>query len=506
MNVISRNPYEAAKKTYDVIIIGGGIYGVMLSLITSSRGLKSLLLEKKDFGGATSYNSLRILHGGLRYLQTLDLPRFFESVAERKWFMKTFPELVHPLPCLMPLYNRGLLRSPILRTALKLNDLFSFNRNWGIPSNSIIPNGKIISPKEVENIFQGVNKNNLKAGALWYDGSIPDSQRVVIELIKLACSNGASTINYCEVINIQKDSNGVIGVEAVEQETGNSLKFKSKIIINSAGPWSRQLGNKFDKDYEHLFRPSIAWNILFNRKAISDHALAITPDKPNASTYFLRPWKGMLLAGTVHEPWFGNIENPQPLKSSVKNFIDDLNHSVPELNLSEEEILHIYSGLLPVKENGTKRLTKRGVIIDHSESGGPKGLFSIAGIKFTTSRLFAEKTINMIFPRTKGSDVTPININKKECGLFDFDWYPDEYDSSWKEILKKIIERESVVHLDDLILRRTSIGDNPSRALDIAPIICNLFNWDTQRSEIEIKRLRNFYQHKQMIFENSVLQ
>ena len=505
MNIISRNPQEASKKTYDVIIIGGGIYGAMLFLTAGTRGLKSLLLERNDFGGATSFNSLRILHGGLRYLQTLDFPRFFESVAERKWFMKTFPELVHPLSCLMPLYNKGLLRSPVLRTALKLNDLLSLNRNWGVPPGSVIPKGKIISKEEVENIFPEVDKNNLKVGAVWSDGSIPDSQRIIIEVLKQACSFGASAINYCEVVDVVKDGIEISGVEAIEHETGNHLKFKSKVIINSAGPWSRQLGIKFDRDYEHLFRPSIAWNVLFNRKAISDHALAITPDKPNASTYFLRPWKGMLLVGTVHEPWSGNIENPQPLKSSVKNFIDDLNHSVPELNLSEEEILHIYSGLLPVKENGTKRLTKRGVIIDHSESGGPKGLFSIAGIKFTTSRLFAEKTINMIFPRAKGSDVTPININKKECGLFDFDWYPDEYDSSWKEILKKIIERESVVHLDDLILRRTSIGDNPSRALDIALIICNLFNWDAQRSEIEIKRLRNFYQHKKITFENSVV-
>ena len=158
-----------------------------------------------------------------------------------------------------------------------------------------------------------------------------------------------------------------------------------------------------------------------------------------------------------------------------------------------------------MKENGTKRLTKRGVIIDHSEFGGPKGLFSIAGIKFTTARLFAEKTIDKIFPGTKGDEISPININKQASGLFDFDWFPEDSDSNWKMILNKIIETESVVHLDDLILRRTSIGDNPNRALDIAPFICNLFNWDVNRSEEEIKRLRNFYQNKQTTFENSVV-
>jgi len=100
MSIIGRNTEQAEKDRFDLIIVGGGIYGAMLMLEAARAGLKSLLLEKADFGGGTSFNNLRIVHGGLRYLQTLHLSRMRESVTERRWFLQTFPEFVHPLPCL----------------------------------------------------------------------------------------------------------------------------------------------------------------------------------------------------------------------------------------------------------------------------------------------------------------------------------------------------------------------------------------------------------------------
>ena len=92
--MIARDPEGASRERYDLIIIGGGIHGAMLLLEAGQQGLRSLLVERGDFGGETSFQSLRIVHGGLRYLQALDLPRFFESVRERRWFLRTFPEPV----------------------------------------------------------------------------------------------------------------------------------------------------------------------------------------------------------------------------------------------------------------------------------------------------------------------------------------------------------------------------------------------------------------------------
>ena len=110
-------------EVFDLIIVGGGVYGIMLALESARRGLKALLLERGDFGGATSRNSLRIVHGGLRYLQTFDLLRFREHVSERRWFMRHFPDLVEPLACLMPLYGKGIYRTSVFRAASALNEL-----------------------------------------------------------------------------------------------------------------------------------------------------------------------------------------------------------------------------------------------------------------------------------------------------------------------------------------------------------------------------------------------
>jgi len=150
---IERAPGRAAERRYDLIVIGGGIHGVALCLEARLRGYRTLLLEKADFGNATSWSSLRIIHGGLRYLQSLDLPRFFQSVAERRWFLRHFPDLVRPLPCLMPLYGRGLRKPAVLRLALALNDGFSFGRNTGVAEQARLPGGRVLDASETAALF-----------------------------------------------------------------------------------------------------------------------------------------------------------------------------------------------------------------------------------------------------------------------------------------------------------------------------------------------------------------
>ena len=112
---ILRDPKAYTDEDYDLVVVGAGIQGAALFLEASRRGMRALVLDKGDFGGSTSWNSLRILHGGLRYLQTLDLPRFRQSVRARRWFFQAFPQLVRPLPCLMPLRGKGLKRNSVLR-------------------------------------------------------------------------------------------------------------------------------------------------------------------------------------------------------------------------------------------------------------------------------------------------------------------------------------------------------------------------------------------------------
>ena len=159
---MKRDIKAAANKEFDLIIIGAGFYGIMLAYEATRRGQKTLLLDKNDFGFATSFNSLRIVHGGLRYLQSMDLPRFKESVGERKWYLKNFPALTKPISCLMPLYNKGMQRNSIMWAALNVNDVLSFNRNQQVTKENKLPGGKVVTVNKVKEIFPRVNTDNLK--------------------------------------------------------------------------------------------------------------------------------------------------------------------------------------------------------------------------------------------------------------------------------------------------------------------------------------------------------
>ncbi len=496
---MKRDINSAKKNNYDLIIIGGGFYGVMIAYESACRGLKTLLLERNDFGSATSFNSLRIVHGGLRYLQTLDIHRFKESVGERKWFLKNFPTLTKPITCLMPLYNKGLQRNSIMWAALNLNDILSLNRNKSVPSQNNLLNGKVISAEKVKKIFPGVDTKELKGGAIWNDGSIDDSQIVLLEILKAASENGCTPLNYVEVKDIITKDNQIKGVVAIDKETNEEIKFNSSIVVNSTGPWSRTLAKNFHKDFKNLFKYSIAWNALFDIDALSDHALAITPPKDNAKAYFLRPWKGKLFAGTVHEELDKVKDNPMPSEESINSFIADLNLSIPNLNLTRNQILKIFTGILPVKKEGTDQLAVREVIIDHSEHDGPKGLYSLSGVKLTTSRLVAEKVLDKIFGKKLKQNRTEIKFpvkSEREYGIFDFNWDSSKDTNGWKDILKSKIENEEVVHLQDLILRRTSIGNNPITAINQAPAISKLFDWDEEKIKNEINDLKEYYRNR----------
>lgn len=489
--LITRDPKTAAEKQYDLIIVGGGVYGVMLALEASHRGLAPLLLEKDDFGGNTSLNSLRILHGGLRYLQTLDLHRFHESVQERGWFIRTFPDLIRPLPCLMPLYGRGAKRPGIFRIALAANDFLSRHRNDGVPAKNRLPNGRVISREETQHIFPAVLTSGLQGGAVWHDAAMPDSQRILIEALRLACQGGATALNYIKATDLLLEGKTIRGVQTLDQETSKMYSFFAPLVINAAGPWCREVATSFDRDHAGLFAPSLAWNILFNRPAPSDHALAVAPPTPNGHTYFLHPWKGLLFAGTGHVPWTGKPEDARPDNALIQHFIDDLNAAIPGIKLTKTDIVRIFSGLLPARKQNSAELSVREVLVDHGANSGPEGLFSISGVKFTTARLVAEKTLRQVIPHLPAyltelpSASLTADARRRIC---DFTALPPG-DSAWQHELQKIIAEEAVLHLDDLVLRRTTLGDNPSLALTLAPDLCQLFGWPADRTRIEISKV-----------------
>ncbi len=480
---ISRDPQGAEKNDYDAIIIGGGIYGITLALEAGRRGLKTLLLEKGDFGEQTSFNSLKIIHGGLRYLQSLDLPRFRESVEERTWFLRHFPRRVHPLPCFIPLYGNGMRRPSIFRAALLVNHLLAYKRNIGMDRHHQLPMGKVVGVRESRAIFPLLNTEGLKGGAVWYDAYIPDSQLLVMEMLQMACNLGTTPLNYVQATGLLTDKQGHIeGVTGLDRETGGKSTYHANLIINAAGPWCREVVEGITGDREELFRPSLAWNVLFKREALSDYALAVQAREKGSRLYFVTPWKGQIFAGTSHEPWLGGPDRPLPTRPQLTEFIHALNLAIPGLKLRIEDVGRIFSGLLPATATGSNEPTKKEVIVDHGKTGGPTGLYSVGGIKFTTARLVAEKILDQT-----GLD-KPESAMSREAVV---QHYEEEKEQQLEQYRELLAMDQSIVHLDDLFLRRSTLWEKGPDALELATRLCDLFPWDEERKKRELAKCRD---------------
>lgn len=376
---------------HDLIVVGGGVYGTCVALESARRGLRPLLLERDEFGKATSANTSRILHGGLRYLQSLDLGRFNESVRERSWFMRQFPDLVAPLKFVMPLYGQGLKRRSVMRVALGLNDLLSRHRNEGLSTENRLPDGRLIGRQETIDLFPDVRRQGLQGSACWYDAVMLDPQRIIEELVQAAQRLGATCADHFEASRLLVADGEVSGIEAVDRKAGKTIALSAATVVNCGGPWSRGLAASFDRDLPQLFRPSLAFNLLLDRAPISTHAVAVSAG--SRPMRFLLPREQGILAGTWHEPWNGTCLQPQPSESQIEDFLSELNEAVPSLKLSRRDVRRVDAGLLPAATEGSSRTANRPVIHDHGRDGGPQGLYSVSGVKFTTARAVAERTV-----------------------------------------------------------------------------------------------------------------
>lgn len=451
-DAIVRDPSHFSTKRYDLIVVGGGIYGVMLALEAARRDLAALLVEKDDFGTHTSYNHLRILHGGLRYLQTLDFRRFRDSVRERSWFFRTFPNLARPLDCLLPLYGDGLRRPMVFRVALALDSLMGKDRNIGLGLRHQLKKGEVLAPRQTMELFPCVNSLGLQGAAFWHDGFVPDSPRLVIELIRWSCSYGIRALNYCQVEELITKGDQVKGVRVRDRIDYKRYAFHAPLVINCAGPWSREIAGAWDRDLPALFPERVlSWNLFFNRSPLSSCAVAVSPPRKLSHTYFILPWQGKVLIGTGQTPLSAGEHRP-PRLSEVDAMINDINEAVPGLELSKKDLIRIFWGVVPAQPSG--RLSRRPIIIDHGSCGRVAGFYSISGVKFTTARRVADRTLRRIFPKHRPrpycADFGPSPLHgRRGLGLM-----PNQM-AEWETLAKE----ESATSLSDLVLRRSDLMD-----------------------------------------------
>ena len=455
--MISRDFSAAARRDFDLVIVGGGIYGASLLQEAARRGLSACLCEAADFGGETSWNSLRIVHGGLRYLQTMDLRRFLQSVAARRRVARQFPSLVKVLRCLMPLYGQGLKRASVMRMALLANDLLSAHRNAGLVGSARLPGGGILDAQAVRREFPQVRTDGLEGAAFWSDYFMVSSERILMELLHDACRHGAVALNYARVVEILGGDTGVQGVLVRNTLTGDAHTITGRAVVNCAGPRVRDLARGRGGDAERLFSPSLAFNLLLDKRLEVDCALAVAPPRANAPILFLVPKSGALLAGTMHLPRPAETTEAAPTDAEIVSFLELLNEAIPGLDVRLGNVRRVFSGLLPAAAPGSADLLKREILEDHGRVGGPKGLYSVSGVKFTTANDVAQQLLDMIGADTDpANEVAELPLSPATAMLTDAGLLSAGNRDSVDQALQRVVADEAVQCTEDFVLRRTN--------------------------------------------------
>ncbi|AOW99577.1 glycerol-3-phosphate dehydrogenase [Moorena producens PAL-8-15-08-1] len=430
-----RNLVELTRNSYDLLVIGGGIYGACVAWEASLRGLSVALVEKSDFGGATSANSLKTIHGGLRYLQHADLKRMRESIHERTSLMRIAPHLVHPLPVLIPTYGHGMKGKEVLSVALAINDLISCDRNRQLDPQKHISNGRVISKQECQQLLPGIPQEGLTGAAVFSDAQVYNSERLTLSFLRSAEQAGAVVANYVEVTGFLQAGNRVTGIQGQDVLSGNQFDIRAKTVVNTSGPWTNRVLSLLNQSQEQpqqqpQQQPRVplakAMNLVIRRPLCESYAVGISTQNSyrdsdaivnkGSRLLFIAPWRGKSLVGTSYSVWDQDPDNFNITQQDIQDLLDDINQAWPSVKLNQADVAFVHGGLLPrtgMSETGEPQLAKHYQIFDHAKEEFP-GLISVVGVKYTTARDVAEKVVDQVFrswgqkPPNSLSSVTPI--------------------------------------------------------------------------------------------------
>jgi len=422
---LKRDLSRFSSKQYDLLVIGGGINGVCTAWDAALRGLSVALVEKGDFGEATSSATLRVVHGGLRYLQHLDFRRMRESIHERMLLMRIAPHLVHRLPFLIPTYGHAREGPEALAAAMLVNDLMSYDRNQLSDPQKFLPRGRVISAYRCSRILPGVQTKGLTGGAIFYDAQMHNSERLTLSFARSAARAGADLANYAEVVGFALDGRRVDRAQVKDVLTGEQFEIRAKVVANITGPWSDiVLGLLRYRPPERTVVRSKGIQILAPLLC-EKYAFSIPSQQRDSEAVlcrarrllFVTPWRGRSLIGTTDVVYRGAPDDFSVTERDITEFVSEINAAYPGASLKRDDVSFWYGGLRPITEKcveeDVSKAARKYEITDHAKRHRIHGLISVVGVKYTTCRFLAEKVVDRVF-RKLGYRKPPRTLTKRK--------------------------------------------------------------------------------------------
>ncbi|MFJ6215911.1 glycerol-3-phosphate dehydrogenase/oxidase [Streptomyces sp. NPDC092296] len=358
--------------THDLLVIGGGILGTAVAWTAAQSGLKVAMVDAGDFAGATSSASSKLVHGGLRYLQTGAVRLVAENHRERRALATDIaPHLVNPLTFLVPVYKGGPHSVPKLGAGVLLYSALSAFRDG---------TGRVSTAAHAARQVPALRTGGLRSVAVYGDHQMNDS-RVAVMTVRAAVDSGATVLNHAEVTGLRFTGGRVTGAELRDRLDGTEFGVDARLVLNATGPWVDRLRRMEDAGAAPSIRLSKGAHLVLRRRAPWRAALTIPIDRYRVS--FAIPWEDHVLLGTTDEEYTGDPAEVRATDADTDQILGEAAHAVRDEHLDRSLISYAFAGLrvLPGGPGGTAAARRETVV-----SEGRGGMLSVAGGKWTTYR------------------------------------------------------------------------------------------------------------------------
>ena len=367
----------------DVAVIGAGINGLAIAREAARRGRSVLLIDQDDLGARTSAIATRLIHGGLKYLERLEIALVYESIRERNILLKRAPHLVHHYPMLIPFAKGNSRPGWLLSCGLMLHDVLSIGKP--------LPWSRIVAGKRMRRDYPSLAAGGVKWGGLFHDANVPVTERLCVELAIDAQSHGATVLTHSRVESLVRKDGRIAGIRYRDRIDGESKRVDAKFVVNVAGPWVDDILD-FAGAHDRQIGPTKGSHLVVDAFPGAPRTCIFFESPDDARPMFVLPWEGKYMIGTTDLPYDGSIDEIVIDDDEIAYLLRAVNGLIPAARLTPEDVLWSYSGVRPLPYvadlDDPSKVSRDHEIIVHD--GDRTGLVTIIGGKFTTHRALGE--------------------------------------------------------------------------------------------------------------------
>jgi glycerol-3-phosphate dehydrogenase len=503
------NIQRATSELFDVVVIGGGITGAGIALTAARKGWKTLIIDKHDFAFGTSSRSAKMIHGGLRYLQNLQIKLVKEALHEREHLLKEYPHLVKPQPFFMPIYKSRLSK-------IKLGiGLSGYDYLTG---ESSMPKHAEIDLEEVKQRFPQLKTEAMVGGFVYYDAKTNDA-RLTNEVIQEAADLGAIALNYFELENFQKGNKKIKSITCQDKINNQTYTIKSKVFISATGIWTDELLKNFDtNDTKKYMMPSKGVHLIISADHFPKDCVLLLPTaNGDGRMIWCMPWDDNLnVVGTTDTDYSNGNDEINIESDEVTYILDSVNSQLKDKQLTKDDILSVYAGIRPLLNDNDENKKSNQRSRDYQIWWNNENMLTISGGKLTSFLSMAENCIKVIEEKhaIEPSDNDEIIINslidtfKHRYGVKNATLIAniaqediqlaetfEKYDYSISEIIF-FIRHQHAQKLDDILTRRTLITHqmqcfDENFVQTITEIMAKELNWSSEKIDAEKLAYKN---------------